>query len=175
MLGDEVIQSELERCDYQLDQIQGLAKTLPGLRSALIRQKKTLLALRQSQQNLAERQGSVKTILREVQLSLFHPDTDSRMVDFLNVTGSGRKPDVQVLEENFLAYGPMHLHDVVRRGQERGIAFKGRKPPYQIAREKLSSSKRFHLFGNNVWGLPHQELPDHYYGAESVLNVRHAA
>lgn len=136
-------------------------------------QEKALYALRQSQQKLACKQEELKPDLRGMQLSLLHPDADSQFVGCINVTGSGKKPDVQVLEEIFISYGPMRRHDVVRRGQERGIAFKGRKPPMQVARDKLSASKRFALLGNNVWGLPNQEVPEHYSnGADPALNGR---
>lgn len=108
-----------------------------------------------------------------MQLSLLRPAADGRRVARLNITGSGKKPDVQVLEGIFIAYGPMHLHDVVRRGQERGVAFKGRKTPMQVARDKMSASKRFALLGNNVWGLPDQEVPEHYAnGTDPAPNGR---
>lgn len=162
MLSDDIIEAELEVCRQQRKQIQNSKSKLREWELALSHQEKALHALRQSQQKLDEKQEELKPALRGVQMSLLHPDADWRMVDRLNITGSGKKPDVQVLEEIFITYGPMHLHDVVRRGQERGVAFKGRKLPMQVARDKLSASKRFALLGNNVWGLPNQEVPEHY-------------
>jgi len=71
----------------------------------------------------------------------------------------GRKPDVQIMEEIFREVGPLHVTDLVPIGQSRGMAFNGKKKASLQARDKLVGSKRFHLFGNNVWGLPDQELP----------------
>ena len=43
----------------------------------------------------------------------------------------------------------------------------------QVARDKLSASKRFALLGNNVWGLPNQEVPEHYSnGTDPARNGR---
>lgn len=69
------------------------------------------------------------------------------------------KPDTQIMEEILREYGPLHVADVVRIGQERGIAFNGngKKKITVLARDKMVGSKRFRLLGNNVWGLPGQE------------------
>lgn len=173
MLSDEIIAAELEVCRQKREQIKVAKSKVREWEIALSQQEKALSALRQSQRKLACKQEELKPELRGMQLSLLHPDADGRMIDHLNITGSGKKPDVQVMEEIFLTYGPLHLHDVVRRGQERGIAFKGRKPPMQVARDKMSASKRFALLGNNVWGLPNQEVPEHYSnGTDPARNGR---
>lgn len=173
MLSDDIIAAELEVCRQQREQIQISKSKLREWEVALSRQEKALYALRQSQQKLAEKQEELIPVMRGVQISLLHPESDGRMIDRLNIAGSGRKPDVQVLEEIFIAYGPLHLHDVVRQGQERGVAFKGKKPPMQVARDKLTASKRFALLGNNVWGLPNQEVPEHYSnGTDPARNGR---
>lgn len=171
MLSDGIIAAELEFCRLQREQIKVAKIKVREWEADLSRHERALIALRQSQQKLASKQEELKPALRAVQLSLLHPDVDGRMIDDLNITGSGKKPDVQVLEEIFITYGPMHLHDVVRRGQERGVTFKGKKTPMQVARDKLSASKRFTLLGNNVWGLPNQELPEHHSnGVDPALN-----
>lgn len=71
----------------------------------------------------------------------------------------GKKPDVQVMEEVFRAHGPLHVTDLIPIAQPLGVSFAGKKKPTVMARDKLTGSKRFHLFGKNVWGLPGQELP----------------
>ena len=173
MLSDDIIAAELEVCRQQRKQIQISKSKLREWGVALSHQEKALHALRQSQQKLAETQEELKPALRGVQLSLLRPDADGRMVAPLNIIGSGKKPDVQVLEEIFIAYGPLRRHDVVRRGQERGVAFKGKKRPMPVARDNLTASKRFALLGNNVWGLPNQEVPEHYSkGADPARNGR---
>ena len=74
----------------------------------------------------------------------------------------GKKPDVQIIEEIFREWGPLHVTDLVPIGQSRGVSFQGSKKPVLMARDKMCNCKRFHLFGNNVWGLPNQELPQRY-------------
>lgn len=160
MLKDEIITSELEICRQQREQTKYAKKKMREWEQALTRQEKALHALRQSQQLLEAKQQELAPELRGIQLQIFQPKTNQETIDRLNITGSGKKPDVQVLEEIFITYGPMHLHDVVRHGQERGVTFKGRKKPMLVARDKLTASKRFVLFGNNVWGLPHQEYAE---------------
>mgnify|MGYP001573479630 CR=1 FL=1 len=75
---------------------------------------------------------------------------------------SGRKLDVEIIEEIFNESGPLHVTDLVPLAQSRGVAFHGTKKPTVMARDKMIASKRFHLFGKNVWGLPNQELPERY-------------
>ena len=72
-----------------------------------------------------------------------------------------KRPDVQVIEEILHQYGPLHVSKIVQLGQSRGVSFAGNKKPAIMARDKMANCKRFHLFGNNVWGLPNQELPEH--------------
>ena len=64
------------------------------------------------------------------------------------------KPDVQILEEMLREHGPMHVTDLVRLCPSYGVQLKDSKNPIIPMRNKLSKSKRFHLFGGNVWGLP---------------------
>ena len=160
MLKDEIIAGELEICRQQREQTKYAKKKMREWEMALTRQEKALRALRQAQHLLEAKQEELAPELRGIQISLLNPKTDQEAIDRLNITGSGKKPDVQVLEEIFITYGPMHLHDVVRRGQERGLTFKGRKKPMLVARDKMTASKRFVLFGNNVWGLPNQEYAE---------------
>lgn len=70
----------------------------------------------------------------------------------------GKKPDVQIIEEVFREFGPLHVSDLVPIVRSRGVPLKGKKKPTLQIRDKLFGSKRFHLFGNNVWGLPNQQL-----------------
>jgi len=71
-----------------------------------------------------------------------------------------RKPDTQVIEELLKKSGPLHVSDIVAYGGQRGVSFEGTKPPNQMASDKLHSSKRFVLLGNNVWALPGQRQSD---------------
>ncbi len=70
------------------------------------------------------------------------------------------KPDVQIIEEILREYGPLHVANIVELGQERGVPFIGREKPTRMAVAKMFYCKRFKQFGNNVWGLPNQELPE---------------
>ena len=65
------------------------------------------------------------------------------------------RPDTQVIEEILREAGqPLHVSVIVERGLERGVTFRGRKPPERVAQDKLFGSRRFVLVGSNHWGLP---------------------
>ena len=72
-----------------------------------------------------------------------------------------KKPDTQSIEEILEQFGPLHVSDIVVYGWQRGVSFEGAKPPNQMASDKLHSSKRFVLLGNNVWALPSQVQASH--------------
>ena len=83
-----------------------------------------------------------------------------------------KKPDTHILEEILREHGPMHVTDLMALATERGVSFAGRPKkgkgpsnPIIVAVRKLRSSKRFHNFGGNWWGLPGQTLP-HRNGSE---------
>ena len=134
MISDQDIDLEIQSYQEQLD-------ALDERRSKIAAAKGHLVALRDERRkiaNLARQEFEV----------------------FLQTETEGvRKPDVQVLEEIFLQNGPLHLSDVVKLARSRGISLEGSKSPQLLLRDKLSNSKRFFLFGNNVWGLPGQN-PD---------------
>ncbi len=74
--------------------------------------------------------------------------------------GGGRqrpKSDVQIIEDILRRHGPLHAWDIVQLATPEGANFQGRKTPTVMARDKMLRSKRFVLFGRNVWGLPGQE------------------
>ena len=71
----------------------------------------------------------------------------------------GKKPDVQVIEDILREYGPLHVTNIVQLAQPMGVLLSGSKKPTLMVRDKMVACKRFKLFGNNVWGLPGQELP----------------
>ena len=67
----------------------------------------------------------------------------------------GRRPQVAIFEDILREFGPMHVRDIVALAGMRGIPFRSNGKPFtEQVREKLAASKRFHLFGGNVWGLP---------------------
>ena len=78
---------------------------------------------------------------------------------------------LQIIEDIFREYGPLHVTDLVLFGQSKGISFRGSKKATLMARDKMYSSKRFKLFGNNVWGLPGQELPVHEEAEQPEIRI----
>ena len=65
-----------------------------------------------------------------------------------------RRSHVQIMEDILSEYGPLHVTTLVAIAMKRGVPFNGKKTQAEQARDKLNNSKRFHLFGGNVWGLP---------------------
>ena len=132
MLSDQDIELEIQSYQEQLD-------ALDERRSSIVAAKGHLVALREERRKIAD--------LARQELAAF-VQTETEGV---------RKPDVQVLEEILLQNGPLHLSDAVKLARSRGISLEGSKSPQLLLRDKLNNSKRFVLFGNNVWGLPGQD------------------
>ena len=73
------------------------------------------------------------------------------------VAPGSRAPDVQVIEDVLRDHGPMHIRQLVPLVEAAGVSLSGRrKEPKELLRVKMLGSKRFHLLGNNVWGLREQ-------------------
>lgn len=73
------------------------------------------------------------------------------------VRGREGKPHVQTIQEILTEHGPMHVSDIVYHASQKGVPFRGKKKPEQVARDKMANSKRFVLHGDNVWGVKVRE------------------
>lgn len=136
MLSDQEIELEIQFYQEQLD-------VLEERRSSIAAAQSHLMALRDERRKIA--------VLTSQDLRM---STEREAVTTSNEV---RKPDVQVMEEIFREHGPLHIADLVKLAQSRGVSFGNSKSPQLLARDKLNNSKRFVLFGNNVWGLPGQD------------------
>lgn len=132
MLSDQDIDLEIQSYQEQLD-------ALDERRSRIAAAKGHLVSLRDERRKIAN-------LARQEFEAFLQTETEGV-----------RKPDVQVLEEILLQNGPLHLSDAVKLARSRGISLEGSKSPQLLLRDKLNNSKRFVLFGNNVWGLPGQD------------------
>ena len=83
-----------------------------------------------------------------------------------------RKTETAILEDLLRSTGPMHARKIVEQATPLGVNFKGSKPPTEMCRDKMRTSKRFHNFGGNVWGLPSQTLPTESNGHTQDAAVR---
>ena len=138
MFSDQDIELEIQSYQEQLD-------ALEERRSSIVAAKGHLEALREERRKIAD--------LARQELAVFI-QTETEAV---TASSDVRKPDVQVLEEILRDRGPLHISDIVKEAQAKGISLAGSKSPPLLLRDKLNNSKRFNLFGNNVWGLPGQD------------------
>lgn len=153
MLDNEMIQASLTECRKKREYIKSIKNHIPDWEKVLQDEEEKLLSLIKTQDTVRGVEEKLRHDLRNFHESLL---TQDLKIDNFNITGT-RKPDVQIIEEILESNGPMHIYDIVQLGRERGVNFNGKKKPTQIARDKLNGSKRFMLFGNNIWGLPNQE------------------
>ena len=144
MLSDQDIELEIQSYQEQLD-------ALDERRSSIVAAKGHLVALREERRKIADSARQELAVFIQTEPEAVTASSDVR------------KPDVQVLEEILRDRGPLHIGDIVKEAQAKGISLKGSKSPQLLLRDKLSNSKRFFLFGNNVWGLPGQN-PDAMIG-----------
>ena len=161
MLNEKIIAEALLTCQQKLEAIDQVAALVNGWRDSLQKEINVLRDLAQAYGAEAAYEQQYKDV--QLQFPGMNVAAD------LYLKTRKRKPDVQILEEIFAVYGPLHVADVVKLGQEQGITFSGSKKPTAMARDKLNASKRFHLFGNNVWGLPSQEVQDDLANGVSLL------
>ncbi|MBI4282089.1 MAG: hypothetical protein HY672_01195 [Chloroflexi bacterium] len=175
MITESIAAEALLECQNKRKVIQEANKILTEWDASLAQEESALRTLVQ----VSREDDSFVKRSREAQLSLPGMGVPAKVPTAKSVQRrrrkDGKKPDVQIIEEIFREHGPLHVSDLVPIGQTRGVSFKGKKKPTLMARDKMVSSKRFRLFGNNVWGLPHQELPEHRNGkghdAESPIHV----
>lgn len=161
MLNQKLITEELLLCQKKRKAIQTMASVLTEWDASLDKQEQSLKVLNE----IHRTNEAFEKRFREAQLTL--PGLGLPPAIEANTTArrrrrNGKKPDVQVIEEIFREYGPLHVSDLVPIANTRGVSFAGSKKPVLMARDKMFGSKRFRLFGNNVWGLPKQELPERY-------------
>lgn len=147
------IAAERERYREQLRAVDAASDHAKEWQAALARYRKAITASDKALASLEEARREFDTAHAELK----QPAIDFQLSLLPGIAGlAGKKPDVQTMEEILRDRGPLHLRDIVVLGREQGITFKGTRPPQQVARDKLSSSKRFYCFGGNVWGLPKQ-------------------
>lgn len=162
MLSEKIVSEALLLCQNRRKAVQAMAKVLTDWETSLEKEEAALRTLSQ----VPRENETFERRFREAQLSFPGMGLPPAIEIGRSAKGrkrkDGKKPDVQVIEEIFREYGPLHVTDLVPVGQSRGVSFKGSKKPPLMARDKMYSSKRFRLFGNNVWGLPNQELPERY-------------
>ena len=162
MLTENTIAEALLLCQNKLKAVQAMAQLMTEWATSLTQEETALRSLNQ----VAHDSSTFEGRFREAQLSLPGmglPETVNHNAARARRKGKGgKKPDVQIIEDIFREYGPLHVTNLVPVGQSKGISFRGSKKATLMARDKMYSSKRFQLFGNNVWGLPGQELPEGY-------------
>ena len=66
----------------------------------------------------------------------------------------GKKPDVQIIEEIFREWGPLHVTDLVPIGQSRGVSFQGSKKPVLMARGQNVQLQTFPFIRQQRLGAP---------------------
>ena len=157
-IGD--LTSSLTCCLKKLQAIQDQLDALQHLHIDLKKEEQSLRTLIEVKPKISDHERMVK------QLQLAFPSMDSP--DKISTQSSagrrskgnrGKKPDVQIIEDILREYGPLHVTNIVQLAQPRGVSLIGKKKPSLMLRDKMVACKRFKLFGNNVWGLPGQELP----------------
>ena len=141
MLSEQALRAELDATLKDKEIAEQQLQLLQEQMALLQRQEEALLVLLDTHEKIAANEQ--RTLALQQQIG---PSNG-------NKPANGNKPDVQIIEELFKELGPMHVADVVKHAQAKGVAFAGAKPPQQMARDKLANSKRFVLFSNNVWGL----------------------
>lgn len=185
MLTEKDITEELLHCQAEREKVEKYRKTLRDwCRQAFGALKEQDSALRNRERLLRELPEARKeTEQKEKQTIGIQLELDS-LVAFPSeagiappptygspVTGERRKPAVQVIEEILQEYGPLHVADITALSRACGVQLDGKKrKPQQIIKDKLATSKRFYLVGNNVWGLPH-----HAAQPETVYQSRNGA
>jgi len=162
MMNEKMISEALLLCQNKRKAVQAMTQVLTDWDSNLEQEETALRTLTQ----VGHEGQTFEKRFREAQLRFPGMGLPSSMEVIFSTRPkrrkTGKKQDVQIIEEIFLEYGPLHVTDLVPVGQSRGVSFKGSKKPTLMARDKMVGSKRFRLFGKNVWGLPNQELPNRY-------------
>lgn len=163
METENTLSEDLLLCQKKRKAVQAIAQLMAEWDASLDQEESALRTLNQ----VASNAETFEQRFREAQLTLPCMGLPKTVRPVFQISSRranlrGNKPEVQVIEEIFRLHGPLHVTDLVRVGQPKGILFKGSKRPTLMARDKMYSSKRFHNFGNNVWGLPDQEVPERY-------------
>ena len=132
---------------HELAQVNSRIKVLRDTRKSLLRERTNL-----------ERVLGGREFLHMAGQQLRLPEWDEPPRKETKIPPRERVLHVQVMEDMLREFGPMHVKDIVRIASLRGVPFKGKKPPCELARDKLNNSKRFYLLGGNWWGLPQHAL-----------------
>jgi len=160
MLSEKILTETLLICQSKRKAIQAIKDAAVQWDTVLEQEETALRTLSQ----VARETDAIEKSFQEAQLSL--PGMGLPSVAQPRATHGGirrkdgKKPDVQVIEEILRELGPLHVTDLVPALRLRGVSLNAKKKPTIHVRDKMVGSKRFHLFGNNVWGLPGQELTE---------------
>ena len=158
MVTEQMLAGPLELCQSKRKAIQAMQEVLTSWDTCLEQEERELEAV----SRFAHVAGTFEKMFRDAQQGFpgFQPNSVASTRPVRRRRRSkGRKSDVQIIEDIFRGHGPMHVTELVPLGQALGVTFAGKKKPSVMARDKMVGCKKFRLFGNNVWGLPNQELP----------------
>ena len=130
----------LEQCSMALARVEANIERHKRWRRMLLVQKMCLL-------RLARQHDEVSDMFEQLALPSF---------DDLERPAT---PHVKIIEDILRERGPLHVGEIAELARMRGVPLDGKKSPPEQVREKLNNSRRFHLFGSNIWGLPEHTDP----------------
>lgn len=146
-IGDK----EIEFLDNQIATLGKYIKQLENHYETLVKRKESIKAAMEYIEKYYEEKESLRVMQPSLQMIDLEPLDPLVLYPIKYKTG--KKTDPRVIQEILEQTGPLHIADIIFLARERGVTFSGKRSIEEIARAKLSASKRFQFLGDGVWGL----------------------